>query len=53
MLGSKPGDPNPSAEEAVLIKQHVEVLGGQLFLLETMLKVLDSNYKSFLAAHPQ
>jgi hypothetical protein len=51
-LGSKVGDPNPSAEDSTLIKQHIEVLGGQLFLLESLLKGLDSNYKSFLAAHP-
>jgi hypothetical protein len=52
-MGSKPGDPNPSAEEATLIKQHVEVLGGQLLLLESELKKLDSSYKQFLKAHPE
>jgi hypothetical protein len=51
-LGSKIGDPNPSAEDAAVIKQHIEVLGGQLFLLESLLKALDSNYKQFLATHP-
>jgi hypothetical protein len=52
-IGSKPGDPNPGAEEAVLIKQHIEVLGGQLFLLDSLIKGLDSEYKKFLAAHPK
>jgi hypothetical protein len=52
-LGSNKGDPNPGAEEAVLIKQHIEVLGGQLFLLDAMIQGLDSNYKKFLAAHPE
>ena len=52
-LGSNRGDPNPSAEEAVLIKQHIEVLGGQLFLLDSLIRELDSNYKTFLTAHPQ
>jgi hypothetical protein len=51
-LGTNRGDPNPSAEEAVLIKQHIEVLGGQLFLLDSLIQNLNSNYKKFLAAHP-
>lgn len=51
-LGTHRGDPNPSADEAVLIKQHIEVLGGQLFLLDSLIQNLDSNYKKFLAAHP-
>lgn len=52
-LGSKQGDPNPSAEEATLIKQHIEVLAGQLYLLDAVIKQLDSNYKSFLAEHSE
>jgi len=52
-LGSNKGDPNPGAEQAVLIKQHIEVLGGQLLLLDAMIQGLDSNYKKFLAAHPE
>jgi hypothetical protein len=52
-LGSKPGDPNPSAEDATLIKQHIEVLAGQLYLLDSVIKQLDLNYKSFLAEHPE
>jgi hypothetical protein len=52
-LGSKTGDPNPSAEDAILIKQHIEVLAGQLYLLDSVIKQLNSNYKSFLAEHPE
>jgi hypothetical protein len=52
-LGSKQGDPNPSAEDATLIKQHIEVLAGQLYLLDSLIKSLNSNYKSFLAEHPE
>ena len=52
-LGTNRGDPNPSAEEAVLIKQHIEVLSGQLFLLDSLIQGLDSNYKKFLQAHPE
>ena len=40
-------------KRAVLIKQHIEVLKGQLFLLDSLVRQLDSNYKTFLAAHPQ
>jgi hypothetical protein len=52
-LGSKRGDPNPSAEDAILIKQHIEVQAGQLYLLDSVIKQLDLNYKSFLAEHPE
>jgi hypothetical protein len=52
-LGTHPGDPNPSAEEAVLIKRNIEVLSGQLFLLDSLIQNLGSNYKKFLQAHPE
>jgi hypothetical protein len=35
------------------MKQHIEVLGGQLLLLDAMIQGLDSNYKKFLATHPE
>jgi hypothetical protein len=52
-LNSKAGDPNPSGEEAVKIKDRIEVLQGQLIFLESLIKGLDSEYKKFLAAHPE
>jgi hypothetical protein len=52
-LGMKQGDPNPGAEEAVLIRQHIQVQAGQLFLLDSLIHGLDANYKKFLQAHPK
>jgi hypothetical protein len=52
-LGSNPGDPNPSAGDATLIKQHIEVQAGQLFLLDSMITQLNLNYKKFLAEHSE
>lgn len=48
----KQGDLNPSAEEATMIKQHIEILQGQLLLVEAVITDLNKNYKKFLAAHP-
>jgi hypothetical protein len=50
---SKKGDPNPSAEEAIMIKQRIEILQGQLLLVEAVVSSLDGNYKKFIAAHPE
>jgi hypothetical protein len=50
-LNSKDGDPNPTGDEAVKIKDHLEVLQGQLTFLESLIKGLDGDYKKFLAAH--
>ena len=52
-LNSKKGDPNPSADEAVKIKDHIEILQGQLTFLESLVLGLDQNYKKFLAAPPE
>ena len=52
-LNSKKSDPNPSADEAVKIKDHIEILQGQLTFLESLVLGLDQNYKKFLVAHPE
>jgi hypothetical protein len=52
-LNSKKSDPNPSAAEAVPIKEHMEILQGQLGLVENLMEGLDSEYKKFMAAHPE
>jgi hypothetical protein len=52
-LNSKDGDPNPSGEEAVKIKDRLEILNSQLGFLENAILGLDRNYKKFLAAHPE
>jgi hypothetical protein len=50
-INSKKDDPNPSADEAASIKGHIEILQGQLGLVENLMTGLDSEYKKFLAAH--
>jgi hypothetical protein len=52
-LNSKKGDPNPSAAEAVSIKEHMEILQGQLSLVENLMEGLDREYKRFKAAHQE
>jgi hypothetical protein len=52
-LNSNKSDPNPSAAEAVLIKQNIEILQGQLSLVENLMGGLDREYKRFAAAHPK
>lgn len=44
-------DGGPNAEEAVYIKQHIEILQGQLLLLNALVTSLDGGYKKFLTAH--
>ena len=51
-LNIKHDDPNPGAAEAVTIKEHLEILQGQLTLVENLMTTLDTDYKKFLAAHP-
>jgi hypothetical protein len=43
-------DPTPS--EAQFIKEHIEIVQGQLILIESLVTGLDAEYKKFLAAHP-
>lgn len=52
-LNLKAGDPNPGGEEAVKIKDHFEILQGQLQYIENLIASLDGEYKKFLAAHPE
>lgn len=41
----------PSVEEAVAMKQHIEVLQGQLLVLNSMVTSLGDTYKQFLVRH--
>jgi hypothetical protein len=52
-LNSKKGEVNPSGEAAARIKEHLEILQGQLIFLESLILGLDGDYKKFLAAHPE
>jgi hypothetical protein len=49
----KAGDLNPGGEEAAKIKEHFEILQGQLKHIRSQIEELDSEYKKFLAAHPE
>jgi hypothetical protein len=51
-LNLNAGDANPSGEEAVRIKNQLEILQGQLQYVESLVEALDGEYKKFLAAHP-
>ncbi len=44
--------PPPSHEQAQNIIQKIEVVQGQLMLVDAFMRGLSSNYKQFLAAHP-
>jgi hypothetical protein len=48
----KAGDLNPGGEEAGKIKEHFEILQGQLGHVQALIEELDREYKKFLAAHP-
>jgi hypothetical protein len=45
-------DPAAAAKQDQSIKEHLEVLQGQLILVESLVTGLDAEYKKFLAAHP-
>jgi hypothetical protein len=44
--------PDPTPAEAADIKQKVEVLYGQLFLVDNLMASLQRQYQRFLSAHP-
>ena len=45
-------DPDPTAAEAADIKQKVQVLYGQLSLVDSLMASLQRQYQEFLSAHP-
>lgn len=45
-------DPAAAAKQYQSIKEHLEVLQGQLVLVESLVIGLDAEYKKLLAAHP-
>ena len=45
--------PKLSPEDAPMVKQRVEVLQAQLYVMELLIMDLDKKYKKFLAAHPE
>ena len=51
-ISSGKEDPDPTAGESAEIRSRIEILAGQLFYVETLLKALDEGYKKFLSDHP-
>lgn len=45
--------PNVTAEDAPLMKQHIEILQAQLYVVGSLIQDLDKKYKKFLTAHPR
>jgi hypothetical protein len=45
-------DPDPTGGQAGSIKEKIEVLQGQLILVNALMNDLDGGYKKFLAKHP-
>jgi hypothetical protein len=52
-LNSAESDPDPTPTQLEGLQEKIEVLQGQLLLVDTFMKGLDGAYKKFLAAHPQ
>lgn len=51
-LNLLPDDPGPAPEDARPMRDKLEVLQGQLLLVDSLMKSLDQSYKKFLANHP-
>jgi hypothetical protein len=50
-LNMEDNDPDPTEAQANDIKQKIEILQGQLALVDSLMNALDREYKKFLAAH--
>jgi hypothetical protein len=50
-LNTDDKDPDPTEGQADAIRQKIEVLQGQLMLVDSFMNSLDREYKKFLAAH--
>jgi hypothetical protein len=50
---SEKGDADPTGGQAVEARNKIDILQGQLMLVDALMKSLDSEYKKFLAAHPE
>ncbi len=51
-INSNDKDPDPTEGQANDMKQKIEILQGQLTLVDNFMNSLDRAYKKFLAAHP-
>jgi hypothetical protein len=50
-LNAGENDPDPTPAQAQGLKDKIEVLSGQLLLVDSLMKSLDAEYGKFLAAH--
>ena len=51
-MNAAKGDPDMTSEQGDAMKQKIEILQGQLLLVDALMTSLDQEYKKFLAAHP-
>jgi hypothetical protein len=51
-LNMSDNDPAPTAAEATALQEKIEILQGQLLLVDSFMRSLAQEYKKFLAAHP-
>ena len=51
-LDPSDGDPDPTPEEAAAIEQKIEILQGQLLMVDSLLSSLGRHYQQYLTAHP-
>jgi hypothetical protein len=52
LLSVSDDDVDPTEGQAAPMKQKMQILQGQLILVDSLLKGLDQEYKQFLSAHP-
>ena len=52
-MNSEDSDPDPTEGQASAMRDKIEVLQGQLLLVDSFMKGLDGSYRKFLAAHPE
>ena len=50
LLNAKSGDKSAGPEDAKIMKQRIETLQGQLFLVDSLMHTMENSYRSFLEA---
>ena len=51
LLNLKSGDKSMDPEDAKLLREHIETLQGQLYLVDSLMHTMEDSYKKFLATH--
>ena len=51
-IDTKDSDPDPTPQQAEAMKERIEALQGELFLVNNLMQGLSAEYKQFLTAHP-